>query len=241
MCIKLKKALIVFAKRPVPGRVKTRLSPPLSPGEAAELYRCMLEDVLAKTAHLPHIRKYLFYEGGADTGRYFAGTGTGMTCLPQQGNDLGERMAHAFRHVFAEGCGAVVIIGTDSPDLPVSFIDMAYELLKEGEAVLGPSEDGGYYLLGMREMHAGLFHDIPWSSANVLQESLRKAEQEGITVSLLPPWHDVDTAEDLRRPQLLDEENGAPLTRAFIGNWLKKGRKRGFFARVRRPRDDAEA
>jgi uncharacterized protein len=222
MCINLNKALIIFAKMPIAGWVKTRLSPPLSPGEAAELYRCMLEDILAKTSRLAGIRKYLFHEGGVDAGRYFAGTVREMTCLPQQGSDLGERMANAFRHVFAEGCTAAAIIGTDSPDLPVSRIDTAYELLEKGDVVLGPSEDGGYYLLGMRKMYAGLFHDILWSSANVLRESLRKAEDAGITVSLLPTWHDVDTAEDLRRPQLLDEENGAPLTRAFIGNWLKQ-------------------
>lgn len=218
----LKKALIVFAKRPVPGRVKTRLSPPLSPGEAAELYRCMLEDVLAKTARLARLRKYLFYEGGVDAGRYFAGTVRGMTCLPQQGNDLGERMANAFRHVFAEGCEAAAVIGTDSPDLPLEFVREAFRLLESDQTatVLGPSEDGGYYLLGMREMYPELFRDILWSSANVLKESLRRAEHSGITVSLLPPWHDVDTAEDLRRPQLLDEGNGAPLTRAFIENWI---------------------
>jgi uncharacterized protein len=214
----LKKALIIFAKCPVPGQVKTRLSPPLSPEQAAELYRCMLEDILAKSARLADVDRYLFYQGGTDAGHYFARTGRGMTCLPQQGRDLGERMAAAFRHVFTDGFAAAAIIGTDSPDLPVSFIEGAYQRLQERgvEVVFGPSEDGGYYLLAMKRLHAGLFRDVPWSSGGVLQKSLANAANGGIGAALLPPWHDVDRAEDLVRPELRDENNGAPLTRQFI-------------------------
>ena len=214
----LTNALIIFAKRPVPGLVKTRLIPCLTPDEAAELYCCMLEDILAWAARLAAVDKYLFYEGDDEAGRFFRGIARGMTCLPQQGADLGERMSGAFRRVFAEGYGAAAIIGTDSPDLPVSSIVEAYELLTEGDTsvVFGPSEDGGYYLLGMTAMHEGLFRDIPWSSGDVLRESLRRAEEAGISVSFLPPWHDVDRAEDLTRSELLDENNDAPLTREFI-------------------------
>ena len=88
--------------------------------------------------------------------------------------------------------------------------------------MFGPSEDGGYYLLAMRELHAGLFRDVPWSSGEVLAKSLERAEVAGVRVSLLPVWHDVDTADDLERPELLDAGNGAPRTREFIGDWLKR-------------------
>src|ERR1700686_836413 len=95
MGTQLKKVLIIFAKRPVPGRVKTRLSPPLSPDQAAELYRCMLEDILAKTATLTGVDKRVFYEPDEDAAAFFSGIAAGMTCAPQKGNDLGERMANA--------------------------------------------------------------------------------------------------------------------------------------------------
>jgi len=219
----LKKALIIFAKRPVPGRVKTRLSPPLTPEQAAELYRCMLEDILAKTATLAGVDKRIFYEPDEDAATFFSGIAAGMTCAPQAGIDLGERMANAFGQLLAEGYGRVAIIGTDLPDLPLARVEEAFGLLESGgvDAVFGPSEDGGYYLLAMGELHGELFRDVPWSTGEVLEKSLERAKEAGVRVALLPVWHDVDTADDLHRPELLDEGNGAPRTREFIGSWLK--------------------
>jgi rSAM/selenodomain-associated transferase 1 len=203
--------------------VKTRLVPPLSPEQAADLYRCMLCDVMARVALLPDLASYLFYEEGEAAREYFARSGRDMTYLPQQGKGLGERMEEAFRTVFAMGHSTAVVIGTDSPDLPVSFIEAAFDRLEggESEAVFGPTEDGGYYLAGMTRLYRELFQDIPWSSGAVLQETLKRAVEAGIAVSLLPVWHDVDRVADLERPELLAEGNGAPLTRTFIANWLK--------------------
>jgi rSAM/selenodomain-associated transferase 1 len=218
-----KKALIIFAKRPAAGKVKTRLTPPLLPEEAAELYRCMLGDTLAKAACLADLHRYLFYEEEARAAEFFLEMAGEMTCLPQEGHDLGERMTAAFRRLFAEGYRAVAIIGTDSPDLSPEFVREAYLMLESGPAdvVFGPSEDGGYYLLAMKQLQEGLFRDVPWSSDVVLHRSLEHAATAGIRVALLPVWHDVDTADDLHRPELLDEENGAPLTRKFLCNWLR--------------------
>ena len=217
------KALLIFAKRPLPGKVKTRLVPPLSPEAAADLYRCMLGDVLAMVAGFPDLSLYLFYEDIEGARDYFAGIAPGNMSLPQEGKDLGERMAEAFRVVFAMGHGAAVIIGSDAPDLPPAYIKEAFSRLESGKsrAVFGPCEDGGYYLLGITQLHRALFRDLPWSSGTVLQESLKRAVEAGIEVSLLPMWHDVDTAADLERPELLAEENGAPRTREFIENWRK--------------------
>lgn len=219
-----KQALIIFAKRPVPGRVKTRLSPPLSPEEAVELYRCMLEDILAKVAALAGVDNHVYYEPDGEAAAFFAETAPGMACLPQDGEDLGARMANAFDELLAAGYERVAIIGSDLPDLPPPYVEEAFGLLASGEAdaVFGPSEDGGYYLLAMRKPHVELFRDVPWSSGEVLLKSLENAERAGIRVCILPVWHDVDTADDLERPELLDAGNGAPRTRGFIGDWLKR-------------------
>jgi uncharacterized protein len=168
----LKKALLIFAKHPLPGKVKTRLVPLLSPEEAANLYQCMLADVLAMAAKLPGLFLCLFYEETEGAHEYFTGIAPGITSLPQRGKDLGEKMAEAFRVVFAMGNRAVVVIGTDAPDLPSSYIEEAFGRLEsgKGEAVFGPCEDGGYYLLGITRLHSALFRDIPWSSGAVLRE-----------------------------------------------------------------------
>ncbi|HEY6871145.1 MAG TPA: TIGR04282 family arsenosugar biosynthesis glycosyltransferase [Geobacteraceae bacterium] len=220
------KALIIFAKRPSPGRVKTRLSPPLSPGEAAELYRCMLEDILEKTATIPGVDRRLYYEPEEGAAPFFAQIAPGLACAPQEGGGLGARMANSFRDLFALGYGEVAIIGTDLPDLPPAYVQGAFGRLEAGgvDAVFGPTEDGGYYLLAMKELHGELFRDIPWSSGEVLAQSLARGERAGLGVSLLPVWHDVDTAEDLERPELLDARNGAPRTRRFVGTWLRTRR-----------------
>ncbi len=212
-------ALIIFAKHPLPGRVKTRLSPPLTPSEAAELYCRMLLDILERTARHGNVERLLFYEDEPGASPFFR-TVTSLTPFPQQGDDLGERMAAAFAEAFARGHERVAIIGTDSPDLPLAYIREAFVRLDQTDAVFGPSEDGGYYLLGMKRLHRELLGDIPWSSGGVLRESLAKAHSAGISFSCLPTWYDVDTAADLGRPGLLDEANEAPLTRAFLKNRL---------------------
>ncbi len=213
------KALIVFAKLPLAGSVKTRLTPLLTPEDAAELYRCMLMDTLSKVKRLADVDISLFFEGGREAASYFEKTSGGMAVFPQRGGDLGERMMDAFLRTFEDGHVAVAIIGTDSPDLPVSFIEEAFLLLEDPsvDAALGPSEDGGYYLLAMKRLHEVFFRGIPWSTGEVLERSLAKAAAGGLTVALLPQWHDVDSEMDLLRPELRAAGNGAPLTRAIIG------------------------
>ena len=129
--------------------------------------------------------------------------------------------AAAFGQAFRLGATTVAIVGSDSPDLPPDRIGQAYRLLANGQtdAVFGPSEDGGYYLLAMNQLHGELFRGIEWSTGTVLAKSLERAAAAGIRTALLPTWHDVDTAGDLDRPGLLDEGDGAPLTREYL---LKK-------------------
>ncbi len=213
-----KKALIIFAKQPIPGEVKTRLIPHLSPHEAALLYQLMLTDILDKTECLEEVDRILFYAGDQAAGDYFRGVFPAFPLRPQEGDDLGSRMEAAFARAFAMGYQAAAIIGTDSPDLPVAFIEDAFRLLEKSgtQAVFGPAEDGGYYLIAMKRLHRELFRGISWSTGQVFRQSMEKAGSLGLGVATLPPWHDVDTFEDLARPELRDEGNRAPRTRGFV-------------------------
>lgn len=224
MTLSSSKALIVFARHPVPGRVKTRLTPPLSPAEAARLYECMLRDVLTKTAPLAGVARLLFYAEEPGALPFFRELVPAVPLFPQRGEDLGIRMLTAFRETFSLGYREVAIIGSDSPDLPLVHIEAAFARLADGrtDAVFGPSEDGGYYLIGLTAPHEALFTGIPWSTENVLAESLARGEDAGLTISLAPVWHDVDTADDLLRDELRDGGNGAPLTRGFLAKWERR-------------------
>lgn len=213
------KALIIFARHPEPGKVKTRLTPALSPRQAARLYHFMLTDIINGTGTLSGIDRLLFYSGGENAERYFHELCPGLPLFPQKGPDLGSRMEHAFSHVFALGYRSAAVIGTDSPDLPVYFIIDAFRLLEEGtEVVFGPAEDGGYYLLALKEVHGELFRGIAWSSGHVLRQSMEKARSKDLRTSELPLWHDVDTFEDLARVGKRAGAGFAPLTVGFIDN-----------------------
>ncbi len=182
----------------------------------------MLLDTLAKAVSLTGITHHIFCADPADCDWFRSRLDT--PCLPQQGADLGERMANCFRTLFAAGFEAVAIVGSDSPDLPAGYVTDAFGRLAAGaEAVFGPSADGGYYLVAMGQLHPELFAGIAWSSSTVLSETLARAKEAGICVELLPGWYDVDTASDLERPGLLAGENGAGRTGAFL---REMGRRR---------------
>ncbi|MXY07300.1 MAG: glycosyltransferase [Rhodothermaceae bacterium] len=189
------RALIVFARSPVAGQVKSRLTQLLSSQEAADLYRAFLVDSLAQYASLEvDVRLYMADEGDPGVRLY------GAQLKKQCGNGLGERMEHAFRETAAEGYKQMVIIGTDHPTLPTDFIVEAYEALSDVPAVcIGPASDGGYYLLGMSPLICGLFDRIVYSKPNVLSLTLVRAHESGASVTQLPVWYDIDTPEDLRR------------------------------------------
>lgn len=209
----MKRALAIFAKTPLPGRVKTRLSPALSQHDAAGLYRCMLLDTVARASAVD-ADTVIFYEGNRE---FFREAAPEATLFHQQSGDLGTRLENAFDELSAMGYGSRAVIGTDAPDLPLGYIERSFALLEAGsDAVFGPAADGGYYLVALRGSYGGLFREIPWSGAQVLEKSLEQADASHLSVSLLPPWYDVDSYDDLLRPGLVDPLNGAPLTRGFI-------------------------
>jgi rSAM/selenodomain-associated transferase 1 len=191
--------LVVVAKAPVPGEVKTRLVPHLTSEEAAELYRCFLQDRMMTLDTLRGVELAIAFTP-ADAGEMFvpfSRNGIGLFC--QKGRDLGERLNNIFIEKLAGGYDAVSIIDSDTPDLPRWSIQESFKRLlsNQTDVVFGPCRDGGYYLVGMRQPHPELFDDIPWSTARVLSNTLAKAQKLGVKSDLLPWWDDLDTFEDL--------------------------------------------
>jgi rSAM/selenodomain-associated transferase 1 len=213
-------ALCIMAKAPEAGRVKTRLSPPLSPDDAAELYRCFLLDKIAQTRGVAGAELMLAYEP-AQAAAVFAALAPGFTLLLQRGADLTARLVAVCDELFRNGYDAVILIDSDSPTLPAGRLERAVTLMSgsASDLVLGPSEDGGYYLIGLRRPHPELFEGMPWSTPAVLEETLRRARALGLSSTRLEAWYDVDTAADLARLQaeLADDSDGGPRhTRRFL-------------------------
>jgi rSAM/selenodomain-associated transferase 1 len=196
-------ALVIFAKAPIPGQVKTRLCPPLTPDEAATLHGSFVIDTLERTrAAVAQLRlpfdRYLAC-APSSTLAFFKIMEERHTVrlLDQEGDDLGARMLRIFETLFFRGYRRVVIVGTDVPTLPLDRYQQALELLNRFDVVLGPAPDGGYYLIGLPTAVPELFHDIPWSTDRVLPLTKEKAAALSLSIGELPQWRDVDTLDDL--------------------------------------------
>ena len=192
-------ALIVVAKRPAAGQTKTRLSPPLSPDQAVALYECFLRDTLDLVRRVPSVKPviaYLPHEAEA----YFAQLAPEFDLIRQEGEDLGARLDHALTHYLRDGHERVAIMNSDGPTLPVDHLTAAFEgLSDQADVVLGPSDDGGYYLIGLKQPAPRLLRDVQMSTRHVTADTLALAEAEGLRVKLLPVWYDVDDVASLRR------------------------------------------
>lgn len=192
-------ALIIFAKAPVEGYVKTRLCPPLTPDEAASLHGSLVLDLLEKCKSLQACDRIL---AGAPTPEHpFFGAMKARFNIPiwgQVGPDLGSRMAHAFKLALGSPYQSVIIIGTDIPGITVSLISTALKNLQNHDIVVGPTVDGGYYLIGLRSPVPELFEQIPWSTDQVLSLTKEKAQSLRLSVKVLPMLRDLDTMEDLQ-------------------------------------------
>jgi len=193
-------AVFIMAKTPRPGEVKTRLCPPLSAAQAAEVYRCFLLDKIEQVRALKEATPAIAY-APADGRIVFEELAPGFFLLPQRGPDLGARLANSFEEFLKNGCAAALAIDSDTPTLPLAFLQQALDLIRTPsiDVVLGPTEDGGYYLIGLRTLHRELFENIAWSTSEVLPETVKRAETKGLKVAHLPSWYDVDTPGDLER------------------------------------------
>lgn len=195
----LKNALLTVAKRPRPGRTKTRLTPPLSPAQAAALYECFLQDTLDLMRRVPQTRPVIAYLP-QEAEPYFTELAPDFDHILQQGQDLGARLDNALTHYLQLGYRHVAIMNSDSPTLPVDYLAAAFEALAgEADVVLGPSDDGGYYLIGLKRPVPRLLREVQMSTSTVTADTLALAAEEGLRVKLLPTWYDVDDAAALAR------------------------------------------
>ena len=192
-------ALIVFAKAPVAGHVKTRLCPPLTPDEAASLHGSLVLDLLERCQTVKGCDRIL--AGSPTPDHPFFGAMKNRFKIPiwgQVGDDLGARMAHAFHSAFETPYPAAIIVGTDIPGITVSLLTMALKSLQNQDMVLGPTVDGGYYLIGLRTPVPELFENIPWSTDQVFSLTKEKIQALGLSLKILPMLRDLDTVEDLQ-------------------------------------------
>lgn len=197
-------ALVIFAKAPIPGEVKTRLCPPLTPDEAATLHGSFVLDMLERTKlagaklQLP-FHRYLACAPSSELVFFkIMEERQGVRLLDQVGEDLGQRMHRTSVELFAKGYKQVIIVGTDVPTLPLSVYQEALAILGRSDVVVGPALDGGYYLIGLTQPVEQLFTGIPWSTDQVLAVTQQKAETLGLSVGLTTAWRDVDTIADLK-------------------------------------------
>jgi len=215
-------ALLLFARHPFAGEVKTRLAAGIGAANARRLYSCFLKDTAAQLRRL-NCGVFVFFTP-ASAGREFRDfLGADLACLPQEGDTLGERMKNAFRAVFDRGISRAVAIGSDLPGLNAGHLREAFARLRESPAVIGPAPDGGYYLLGLRaEVFPGeVFDDITWSTGVVFAETMARFRKMNVSPAVLGSLSDIDDLADLKR-FYGDKERGrtAPATMEFISRAL---------------------
>ena len=229
-----------MTKAPRAGKVKTRLTPPLTPDEAAALNVCFLRDTTAAISEAAAnglARGIAVYTPVGAEAAYAGILPEEFELVPQRGDDFGERLAYATEDLLSLGFESACLINSDSPTVPPgTFAETAQILSQPNDTVvLGPSDDGGYYLIGLKKLHRSFFEEIDWSTERVLDQTIERARQIGLKVHLLPAWYDVDDRATLRRlcQELFAPNRGnlqgypAPATRHYLDDLLKReGRDR---------------
>ncbi|MCS7036601.1 MAG: TIGR04282 family arsenosugar biosynthesis glycosyltransferase [Saprospiraceae bacterium] len=187
--------LLIFAKNPVPGQVKTRLARTVGDEKAVEIYRFLLQKTRQVALETPMDRRWLFYASGIPE-EDDIWPSSAFEKFAQCPGDLGERMADAFERAFAAGGKHVIIIGSDCPELTVEILGEAFAALDICDTIIGPARDGGYYMLGMRRFIPELFQGIAWSTPTVLEQTFAVFEQLRLNYSVFPTLSDIDTEAD---------------------------------------------
>lgn len=214
--------LVLFAKQPIPGQVKTRLAATWGADRAAGLYECFLRDQFERFASESDRRVVAYAPDTSAAHDWFAESARGWQLWPQPETDLGDRMAACFEQWCSETDDRLALIGSDSPNLPPGSFDQAFELLDSHDVVLGPSSDGGYWLVGLRgsaPQARAIFDNVDWSTAEVFQQTVERIRSLNLNLGLLPLWFDVDTEAEvatLRGLLAADEEMPLPRTREFL-------------------------
>jgi rSAM/selenodomain-associated transferase 1 len=215
-------ALVVMAKAPRPGKVKTRLSPPLSPDQASALNICFIRDTtenIQQVTEASNSAGLVAYTPAGDEAAFDGLLPAGFQLLAQRGDGFGERLLFVCEDLFACGFSSVCLIDSDSPTMPqTALLQAVKELARAGDRmVLGGSDDGGYYLVGIKHLHHRLFEQIDWSTERVFAQTLERAKEIALPTELLPTWYDVDDAATLDRlhRELASPHAGAPSASAY--------------------------
>lgn len=191
-------ALVIFIRFPHSGKVKSRLARTLGPDKAAVFYRLCAQHIAWELDKVPgEVRKYLSYSDSSDEYEIRQWIGSRFELIPQAEGDLGQRLEQSFRGLLKEVYGKAIIIASDVPDLSTSIITKAVSALDIHDLVIGPCNDGGYYLVGMKKPHNELFRGISWSTDKVLEQTLTKAGEQGLSIFSLITLRDIDTENDL--------------------------------------------
>lgn len=188
--------LIIFTKNPVLGKVKTRLGSAIGDEEALRVHKALVKETIVKINQC-HCDKVVYFSDRIDADSIFSEYGFRQEVQTQ--GDLGKRMQHAFEKEFAKGYTSIVIIGTDCPELDDASISLAFKLLEDKDVVLGPADDGGYYLLGLTKLHQELFDGIPWSTSTVFQSTVDCVNRLSLSLGLTAKKQDIDTLDDLKK------------------------------------------
>lgn len=218
----MKRAIIIMAKAPLAGTVKTRLQTQLSAAECAQLAACFLSDTINK-AKILKTQLIIAYSPVEEIDYFGQFTDEKTSLVLQTGDRLGEKMFSAFEFAFAQNADAVaVMIGTDSPTFPADFIEQAFEFLEtNSDAVLGKTEDGGFYLIGLRNLDARIFERVQWSSPKTFEQVRRNIMNLNRHLREVPGWYDIDEPKDLEqlKNEFLNSKNAqrrAPQTFQWI-------------------------
>jgi uncharacterized protein len=197
--VKNRECVIMFVKSAARGMVKSRLAASVGEDVALDLYKCFISDLMEILTRSGHPFKIFFYppESRQDIALWL---GNEHALVPQKGDDLGERMRNSFELVFSEGFEHVLLIGSDIPDLPNQFIDEALAALRDYDAVVGPSHDGGYYLIAFTRHNflSQVFSGITWGTPEVFEQTMGILQKANLSVHTLPVWRDIDTIADLK-------------------------------------------
>ena len=224
--------VIVFVKNPVPGQVKTRLTPYLSSEQAASLYQAFLVDWCNALSTISTAHRVIAYTPPEGLSALQTLIGEDPVYIPQMGTSLGERLIAAARWARDREYAKFLFVGSDSPTLPIQHVERALDLLESRDIVIGPSVDGGYYLIGFSKHGASLsvptiFEEITWSTEVVFRQTLGKIQEVDAQLGLLPPWYDVDTPAGLQLLRdhlfgldLAGESNPAPQTYSKLIEYL---------------------
>lgn len=190
-------AIVIMAREPKPNEVKTRLTPQLDPKTAAKLYHNFLLDRIDQVDNIKGPQPFVAFTPKTAKAFFTTLVPTEFKLVAQMGTDLGERLTNVSDSLFDQGFNKIVIMDSDSPTLPSRLIIDAFDRLDSDEVVLGSCEDGGYYLIGLKESMPNLFRGIPWSTPKVTEVTIARASEKGITISMLEQWYDVDTYQQL--------------------------------------------